>query len=280
MGIGLYGIVGGQNFNLLLPQYDDLFGREIAAIASERTARIFGTSTYSKPVREPRDGILWECDFMSTKITPKSFFYAFLSPASTNVNVLRKVTTCLKPGGVLIMVAQRAAINDRELKLLCEFQDNYYDQCYYIHSDWQHHVILAGRRREASIMIGPYSPSWTDIAGATKMNVPPEPPPAVFEKGGLTEREIVAGLEASPLQNILRSDSREIVVRCQAGIDQSYVEKLTETEPFKQAIDSTRKHILRGYMRREWMGGKSYNVYPVIRALYENGDIETCHRRV
>ena len=285
--------------NILVPAWGDA-GKFAAKLASDIGGVTYGVEL--SPVWPEQRNVLSPCDYLTTKISPRSFSLAYLTPPinwkrhelPSEYEYLRKTTACLKVGGVLVALISQAVVNSPASLFMQHLHENYRSCEFCLHKDYSYYVIVLGVRR-SELATGNFTrPLLRNIEKASTFTVGTDEPPRVFEKGGFTKLELMEAAGSSPLRGVFSIKKEVRKPRPPLELGSGHIASMIASGQFDGLIDvpGFEPHVVKGSTRKaeyikdqreeESRDGtvsqvivQSERVIPVIRAVWQDSRIET-----
>ena len=286
-------------YNILVPAYS-ASGKLATKLASDTGGTIYGVELGQLWPQPPN--ILSPCEFLTTKISPKSFSLAHLTPPlnwkryelPSEHEYLRKTTQALKVGGVLVALISQTVINNPASLFMQHLHENYHSCEFCLSKDYQYYIIVLGVRR-ASTGAGNFpKPLLRPIEKASVLRVGTDEPPRAFEKGGFTKLELMEAVGSSPLRGVFSIKKEVRKPRPPLELGSGHIASMIASGQFDGLINvpGFEPHVVKGSTRKadyvkdqreeESKDGSvsdvvvmSERVIPVIRAAWQDSRIET-----
>ena len=249
----------------------------------------------------PGATILAPCSFHHTKISSGCFSFSFvnspfddsLDSGRVELRFFAQIPSLLVPGGLCLFVCPEnvASRYDFRKAWAVYFEDV---ACWPFPAGHRkfNEVFILGRKRATRDM-EPYVPSFYQRRPQTDMIVQSSPGPRVFEKTALTEPELVAALEASPLLRFLRPQDALRIARPPLALSVGHLALLLSSGQLDGLVcpPGGPRHVVRGTARKheelteetteeDKNGSKTTKVFTeriklLVRAVDETGAIHT-----
>jgi len=208
----------------------------------------------------PGATILAPCSFHHTKMSSGAFSFAFtnspfddsLDSGRVELAFFAQIPAMLVPGGLCLFVCPEnvASRYDFRKAWAVYFEDV---------ASWPfpaghrkfNEVFILGRKRATRDM-DPYVPSFYQRRPQTDMIVPSSIGPRVFEKTALTDPELVAAVESSPLYRFLAPQKAQELRRPPLALSVGHLALLLSSGQLDGLVTAPngQRHVVRGTARK------------------------------
>lgn len=249
----------------------------------------------------PAANVLAPASFHHTKISSGAFGLVYANPpfddsmdgGRVELRFFAQIPDLLVPGGVCLFVCPEnvAGRYDFRKAWAVYFEDV---ACWPFSAGHRkfNEVFILGRKRATRDM-EPYVPSFYQRRPQTDMIIPRSPGPRVFDKTALTDQELAAAVESSPLYRFLAPQQARGLRRPPLALSVGHLALLLSSGQLDGLVSPPDgpKHVVRGTARKheelteetteeDKNGSKTTKVYTeriklLVRAVDETGIIHT-----